>query len=176
MDKEEKPKGQSLEFFITYIWAIMVIMAGLGILVYFGIIDAERSICKVTPQLKCTEIKVEPDRIFFTVENNLGNLLLGVDVGVDGCTEMDRGNMMDKDTKQAFIISGCNNNQPGYKLDTNLNFTYTLVPRGISSYFMVTLLFPVRMYQYLLETTNPVYFYKHSVLCNTTYHPLLVRG
>lgn len=125
IDEEKKKQRHYLEFFITYAWALLVIMAGLGILVYFGLINIEGTSCKVAPQIKCKQLKVEPDRIFLKVKNDMDEMLMGIDVGIDGCNEMDKGNILDKGAEDTYIITGCNNNQPGYRLSTKLNFTYT---------------------------------------------------
>ncbi len=123
MDSEKKSQAATLEFFLTYGWAILVILAALGILVYFGLINIEGSTCKVDFKLKCKELNVETDKVILTIKNKMDQLLLGIDVGVKGCSEMDKGNILDKEKEHTFIITGCDN-KIGDKLNTKINFTY----------------------------------------------------
>ncbi len=125
MELEKKSQAPVLEFFITYGWAILVILVGLGILVYFGLINIEGSTCKIAPKLRCKEFNVEQDKVILTIENKMDQLLLGVDVGVKGCSEMDMGNILDKGKEDTFIITGCNY-KVGDKVNTLINFTYVL--------------------------------------------------
>ncbi len=122
---EEKKKSQAhvLEFFITYSWAILVILVGLGILVYFGMINVEGSTCKIAPKLKCKEFKAEQDRITLKIQNKMDELLLGLDVGVEDCTDMDLGNILGKDNEDTFLITGCEF-KIGDEIDKKINFTY----------------------------------------------------
>lgn len=123
MNSEKKSQATVMEFFVTYGWAILVILVGVGILIYFGLINIEGSTCKITPKLKCKEFTVEKDKVILTIENKMDQLLLGIDLGVKGCSEIDKGNILDKGKEETFIISGCNN-KVGEKLNTEINFTY----------------------------------------------------
>ncbi len=123
MNSEKKSQVAVMEFFVTYGWAILVILVGLGILIYFGLINIEGDTCKITPKLKCKEFTVEKDKVILTIENKMDQLLLGIDLGVKGCSEIDKGNILDKEKEETFIISGCNN-KVGEKLNTEINFTY----------------------------------------------------
>lgn len=120
---DEKKSQAVMEFFITYGWAILVILVGLGILIYFGLINVEGDTCKITPKLKCKEFTVEKDKVILTIENKMDQLLLGVDIGVKDCSEIDKGNILDKGEKKTFIISGCNN-KVEEEFNSEINFTY----------------------------------------------------
>lgn len=120
---DEKSQAQVMEFFITYSWALLVILVALGILVYFGLINVEGSTCKISPKLKCREFGVEQDKVVLIIQNKMDQMLLGVDVGVKGCDQMDMGNILDKEKKETFMISGCDF-KTGEKVDTPVNFTY----------------------------------------------------
>lgn len=120
---DKKSQEQIMEFLITYSWAILVILVAIGILVYFGLINVEGNTCKITPKLKCKEFGVEQDRVILTIENKMDQMLLGVDVGVKGCNEMDMGNILDKGKEDTFIITSCDF-KTGEKVDALINFTY----------------------------------------------------
>jgi len=123
MDLEKKSQAPALEFFITYGWAIMVILVGLGIVIYFGLINIEGSTCKIAPKLNCKEFNIEQDRVTLTIQNRMDQLLLGVDVGVEGCEEMDTGNILDKGREETFIMNSCDF-KIGDEIDNLVNFTY----------------------------------------------------
>ncbi|MFH0875668.1 MAG: hypothetical protein V1859_07055 [archaeon] len=120
---DEKRSQAFAEFFITYGWALLVILVALGILVYFGLVNVEGSTCKIAPKIQCKDYQLENDKVILTIQNNMGELLLGVDVGVQGCTEMDQGNILDKDKQDIFVINGCGF-KIGDRVDTLINFTY----------------------------------------------------
>lgn len=50
-----------MEFLMTYGWAILVVLAAIGALAYFGVLSPDRflpSKCVINPPLSCTEYKV----------------------------------------------------------------------------------------------------------------------
>ena len=124
MEPEKKTEAPPvIEFFITYGWAILVILVGLGIFIYFGLINIEGDTCKIAPKLKCKEFSVEEDKVILTIENKMDQLLLGIDVTVEGCSDIDKGNILDKEKEETFIITGCNN-KVGEEFNNKINFTY----------------------------------------------------
>jgi len=71
-------KGQAaMEFLMTYGWAILVVLAAIGALAYFGILSPDRflpSKCVITGGFSCTEYKLDntADTVTFFIQNNLG--------------------------------------------------------------------------------------------------------
>lgn len=70
-------KGQAaLEFLMTYGWAILVVLAAIAALAYFGVLSPDRFIppkCTITGGFSCTEYKVnKAGTVQFAVQNNLG--------------------------------------------------------------------------------------------------------
>ncbi len=72
-------KGQAaMEFLMTYGWAILVVLAAIGALAYFGILSPDRWLptkCTMTGGFSCLEHKVstgDTNQIFFRLQNNLG--------------------------------------------------------------------------------------------------------
>ena len=55
-------KGQAaMEFLMTYGWAILVVLAAIGALAYFGVLSPDRFLpdkCTATPPFSCTSFKV----------------------------------------------------------------------------------------------------------------------
>lgn len=70
-------KGQAaLEFLMTYGWAILVVLAAIAALAYFGVLSPDRFIppkCTITGGFSCIEYKVnKAGTVQFNVQNNLG--------------------------------------------------------------------------------------------------------
>src|SRR4030042_3949390 len=72
-------KGQAaMEFLMTYGWAILVVLAAIGALAYFGVLSPDRfmpSKCMVSGGFSCIEYKMDGtlDQVRFYVQNNLGS-------------------------------------------------------------------------------------------------------
>jgi hypothetical protein len=71
-------KGQAaLEFLMTYGWAILVVLAAIAALAYFGVLSPDRflpSKCTVTGGFSCVEYKVDgtAETVTINIQNNLG--------------------------------------------------------------------------------------------------------
>jgi hypothetical protein len=72
-------KGQAaMEFLMTYGWAILVVLAGIGALAYFGVLDPGSRVpetCIFFPGLSCNDFKVDVDKVTLVVTNGLGTSL-----------------------------------------------------------------------------------------------------
>ena len=71
-------KGQAaMEFLMTYGWAILVVLAAIGALAYFGVLSPDRfmpSKCMVSGGFSCIEYKLDgaTDTARIYLQNNLG--------------------------------------------------------------------------------------------------------
>ena len=70
-------KGQAaMEFLMTYGWAILVVLAAIGALAYFGVLSPDNflpSKCTISPQFACKDWKVNEDgTILLQIQNNVG--------------------------------------------------------------------------------------------------------
>lgn len=81
-----------MEFLMTYGWAILVVLAAIGALAYFGILSPSKflpSSCVISGGFSCTEYKVNTTGgILVGVQNNLGSdvILANVTLTTDSCT------------------------------------------------------------------------------------------
>lgn len=77
-----KKKGQAaMEFLMTYGWAILVVLAAIGALAYFGILSPDRWLptkCTMAGGFSCVEHKVglTSPQIYLRLQNNLGSDIL----------------------------------------------------------------------------------------------------
>ena len=69
-------KGQAaMEFLMTYGWAILVVLAAIGALAYFGVLSPDRFLpdkCTATPPFSCTQYKITAANTQVTLLNNAG--------------------------------------------------------------------------------------------------------
>ncbi|MEK6964354.1 MAG: hypothetical protein AABX70_08065 [Nanoarchaeota archaeon] len=83
-------KGQTaLEFLMTYGWAIIVVLAAIAALAYFGILSPDRFLpdkCTMSPGFYCAQYKVDGvnNKFQLQLENKFGVGVTGVSINVSG--------------------------------------------------------------------------------------------
>ncbi|RJQ15915.1 hypothetical protein C4573_07225 [Candidatus Woesearchaeota archaeon] len=81
-------KGQAaMEFLMTYGWAILVVLAAIGALAYFGVLSPDRflpSKCTVAGGFSCIEYKVTATEVQMNIQNNLGVDATSVNITMTG--------------------------------------------------------------------------------------------
>ena len=81
-------KGQAaMEFLMTYGWAILVVLAAIGALAYFGVLSPDRFLpdkCTATPPFSCTQFKVQNNNVILTVQNSAGVDMSSVQIYLTG--------------------------------------------------------------------------------------------
>ncbi|MFC1648100.1 hypothetical protein ACFL1B_01440 [Nanoarchaeota archaeon] len=82
-------KGQAaMEFLMTYGWAILVVLAAIGALAYFGVLSPDRFLpqkCTLSAGFSCLEHKVNANgQIQMRIQNNIGQDLAYANVSVTG--------------------------------------------------------------------------------------------
>src|SRR6185436_6826697 len=81
-------KGQAaMEFLMTYGWAILVVLAAIGALAYFGVLSPDRLLpdkCTATPPFTCTQNKVTAasGEVNIFLQNSAGVDLTSVTIGL----------------------------------------------------------------------------------------------
>ena len=64
-----------MEFLMTYGWAILVVLAAIGALAYFGVLSPDRFLpdkCTANPPFACTEYKINTSHVYFRLQNSAG--------------------------------------------------------------------------------------------------------
>ena len=79
----------ALEFLMTYGWAIIVVLAAIAALAYFGILSPDRFLpdkCTMAPGLYCAEYKIDGvnNKFRLQIDNKFGVGITGVSVNVSG--------------------------------------------------------------------------------------------
>lgn len=75
----------SMEFLMTYGWAILVVLAAIGALAYFGVLSPDKflpSKCSIAPGIDCAEFKVSPTAVTLALRNGMGNDLVVTQIDV----------------------------------------------------------------------------------------------
>ena len=81
-------KGQAaMEFLMTYGWAILVVLAAIGALAYFGVLSPDRFLpekCTMPSGIACLDFKYEAGTIDIVVQNSAGFSMTDVSLTVNG--------------------------------------------------------------------------------------------
>jgi hypothetical protein len=121
-----KKAQAAMEFLMTYGWAILVVLAAIGALAYFGVLSPDKFLperCTLPPGIACLDAKVTPTSVELIIQNSLGRDIILNSISLNNCTQAYNTafNNGDKDT---FIIS-CNNEEAGVKYKADILFDYT---------------------------------------------------
>lgn len=124
MPKSPKKSQAASEYLVTYAWAILIIVAVLGIIYYFGMWDflAPRD-CTLTAGLNCYDFKVQSNAVYITLLNNFGEIITINDIDVQDCKGNPESKILQDNEKAIFTIASCN--ITGKKYTGQLNITYT---------------------------------------------------
>lgn len=81
-------KGQAaMEFLMTYGWAILVVLAAIGALAYFGVLSPDRFLpekCTLPSGIACLDFRYSGTDIEMSIQNGAGFDMTGVSVTVNG--------------------------------------------------------------------------------------------
>ena len=137
-----------MEFLMTYGWAILVVIAAIGALAYFGILNPVNfmsEVCAGTPGVDCLEkatVTASDDVIKFAIKNNIGtaiNITAATADGDCGATPSaftvtpDGGSVRDvkaghpatlQPDQQAIAALTCANDLKAGKISTQITLTY----------------------------------------------------
>ena len=69
-------KGQAaMEFLMTYGWAILVVLAAIAALAYFGVLSPTKFIpekCVLDPGMACLDFSVSTNQVELVISNSMG--------------------------------------------------------------------------------------------------------
>ena len=123
----------AMEFLMTYGWAILVVLAAIGALAYFGVLSPDRFLpdkCTIQGGFSCTDYKISStdDQIRFVVINNLGTDALNVTVTLttNDCTISSANPVIvgALDNRDEYSVSfNCSNELEG-AIDADITVSY----------------------------------------------------
>ncbi len=124
----------AMEFLMTYGWAILVVLAAIAALAYFGVLNPDRllsSKCDLGIEINCFNHKIEPTQSTLVLVNNLAEQIEITKISVGACSSTYAGTMNNGEQKTYTLISCTNGNvQDRFKAD--INITYTAKLSGLS--------------------------------------------
>ena len=117
----------AMEFLMTYGWAILVVLAAIAALAYFGVLSPEKFLpekCVLAPGLACVSHKVEPAQITLIISNGLGRTITVTSVEVGSCSGAFASDML-SGNETTFTITSCSNgaSKDAFKADITLGYT-----------------------------------------------------
>ncbi|MEM4397447.1 MAG: hypothetical protein QW757_02355 [Candidatus Woesearchaeota archaeon] len=143
-------KGQAaMEFLMTYGWAILVVIAAIAALAYFGVLDPARLLperCQFPAGMDCIDkaaIDGTADTVTIALRNNIGftTQIDSATASVGSCatTQVDTGSgyvdlPVNVSNNEVFRLrfSGCSLNT-GDKFDGQVTVTYTNIESGLQN-------------------------------------------
>ena len=120
--------GQAaMEFLMTYGWAILVVLAAIAALAYFGVLSPEKFLpekCVLEPGLACIQHKIEPTQSTLVITNSKGYTIILSSITVGSCSKTFDKEML-SGTDATFVITGCNNGISKDKFKGDVTLAYT---------------------------------------------------
>ena len=121
--------GQAaMEFLMTYGWAILVVLAAIAALAYFGVLSPEKFLpekCILQPGIACVSHKVQPNQVTLVISNGLGRTIIINSIDVGGCSGTFNQTML-SGNDYTFVVGGsCNNGLAKDKFKADITMGYT---------------------------------------------------
>lgn len=122
-------KGQAaVEFMLTYGWIIIVVLAAIGALLYFGFLSPEsfnQKQCEIAPGLDCVEFRATTDELTLIIENNLGqDIFIQKLKDSTGKCSFEEGKEIKTGEKETFLLQNCKYDSKKENLKTEVEVKY----------------------------------------------------
>lgn len=130
-----KKAQAAMEFLMTYGWAILVVLAAIGALAYFGILSPERFLpekCMLEPGIDCTGFKVTPAETTLVLRNGMGKSLMVDAISVGECSLSITNTTFNSGDLLTFQLTGCSNGAMGDRFDGDVEILYTEKTSGLT--------------------------------------------
>ena len=125
-----KKAQAAMEFLMTYGWAILVVLAAIGALAYFGVLSPDKFLpekCTLPSGIACIDYRLaSSSSLEVVIQNAQGNDMYDVTAGIETATENCSSAMTDllDGQKSVFVIDCADDIQKG-KFKTPLTVRYT---------------------------------------------------
>ncbi len=116
----------AMEFLMTYGWAILVVLAAIGALAYFGVLKPQQFMpeqCVLEPGMACLDFKINPSNATILVSNSLGRDINILSISAGNCSNT-FNQTLENGEKSKFVLSGCDNGEVGAKFKEDLIIDY----------------------------------------------------
>ena len=110
---KHKKSQAATEFLMTYGWAILVVLAAIAALAYFGVLSPEKFLpkkCLLEVGLTCTGNKIEPTQSTIIFQNGYGRTITVDSVQIGDCSEAFT-TVLQSEEEGTFVLTGCSNGE-----------------------------------------------------------------
>jgi uncharacterized protein (UPF0333 family) len=111
MEKHFKRSQAAMEFLMTYGWAILVVLAAIAALAYFGVLSPEKFLpekCLIETGFTCISSKVESSQSTMVLSNGYGRTVTIDKIDIGACSRTFNTSMQSED-EATFVVTGCGN-------------------------------------------------------------------
>ncbi len=122
-----KKSQSAVEFLMTYGWAFIAVIVGIGTLSYFGFLNPSNLLpekCVLQSDVSCIGYKVEPSRITLIMLHSMDNSILikRIDFGQSCGSSFSETMLSGKE--YTFVPENCNNGLRGDKFKSDIIISY----------------------------------------------------
>ena len=124
----------AMEFLMTYGWAILVVLAAIAALAYFGVLSPEKFLpekCLIEVGFTCISSKVTPNEATIIFSNGLGKSILVTSVDMGGCSGTFSTSILSGDDAR-FDMSVCDNGELKETFKGDIIIKYTEKSTGLT--------------------------------------------
>ena len=106
-----KKSQAAMEFLMTYGWAILVVLAAIAALAYFGVLSPEKFLpekCLIETSFTCISSKVTSTESTIIFQNGYGKSVTIDSVDMGGCSKT-FSTALQSEGEGTFVMDGCSN-------------------------------------------------------------------
>ncbi len=123
----QKKAQAAMEFLMTYGWAILVVLAAIAALAYFGVLSPSKFLpekCLLETGFTCVSSKVAEASSTIVLSNGLGRSVFITQIDIGSCTSAFNVTLTSGD-QSTFVLNGCSNGvvKETFKGDVIIKFT-----------------------------------------------------
>ena len=127
-----KKAQAAMEFLMTYGWAVLVVLAAIGALAYFGVLSPNKYLpekCTLPSGIACLDFKVSTSETTLILSNYFGKDININTITVGECSK--NFNRIFENGEQAEFLLECNNEDPGTKFSEDVTINYFNIDSGM---------------------------------------------
>ena len=124
----------AMEFLMTYGWALLVVLAAIGALAYFGVLKPQGFMpeqCVLVPGIACMDSKVTVGGMNLIISNSLGRDIQITEISAGNCSQ-DFTQDLNNGDQLEFVLSGCDNGAIDAQFREDLIIKYVNKDTGFS--------------------------------------------